>query len=557
VYRDQIGISDRQGNMFSLYRRRGEELVATIPLSRPGPLAHAPWGEWLLADADANLLHRLDPTGRARGHIGAALPGPVDRLSVDATCRIWVVTTEDDGFLLWVAGRYDQHFRPATLNEIADAFPPTGIMSVTRTGFCFESPATAGPNAQFCFSWYGRPLDTPLELPGPLTHFVEQGQLLTAPIDSGIPRCRWHRVRIEADIPAGTSVSVSVSSNEQADPRPQGQITEQPWRYFNPGVPHPKDWQVGPVGALDFLIDQPAGRYLFVRLRLVSDGRRTPRVRRIRLDFPRRTSLEHLPGIYRENPDAENFTERFLSIFDAFIEDIDRTIERYPALLDVDHAPEEVLPWLGSFLDVGMDPAWDINRRRRILKDVPLLYRWRGTPRGLRQAVRLVFDFDPLIQELAGERSWGAIGRSRVGDVRLFGSARTRFQLGRSKLNGAPLRSFGSPERDAISTGAHRFRLLLPQILNPLDHQRLVQLIESQKPAHTLAAIRAGRQGFVLGTGVVVGIDTAFTPLAPPVLGRHQLRLRRNGILWSGWKGGRSGPRVGQTTVVGTHTVME
>ena len=101
-----------------------------------------------------------------------------------------------------------------------------------------------------------------------------------------------------------------------------------------------------------------------MRLRLTGDGKATPVVRRIRLDFPRVTSLEFLPPVYREQPDAEDFTERFLSLFDASIAELDRAIERAPALLDADGVPDEVLPWLGSFLDVAFDRAWDAGTAR-------------------------------------------------------------------------------------------------------------------------------------------------------------------------------------------------
>jgi len=65
-----------------------------------------------------------------------------------------------------------------------------------------------------------------------------------------------------------------------------------------------RDWQDGPAGSFDFLIDQPPGRYLFLRLRLVGCGAATPVVRQVRLDFPRVTSLELLPPVYRGTPDT-------------------------------------------------------------------------------------------------------------------------------------------------------------------------------------------------------------------------------------------------------------
>ena len=116
---------------------------------------------------------------------------------------------------------------------------------------------------------------------------------------------------------------------------------------FAPGRPHPGDWQ-RVDNQRDFLIRQPEGRYLFVRIRMTGDGRQTPRIRRMRIDFPRQTSLDQLPLVFRDSPEAEDFSERFLALFDSFLDDVDEQIARMPALLDVDGVPEGVLPWLGQ-----------------------------------------------------------------------------------------------------------------------------------------------------------------------------------------------------------------
>ena len=140
-------------------------------------------------------------------------------------------------------------------------------------------------------------------------------RLFVVPLDSGVPRCRWHRVQLEADVPTGTSLFVQVASTD--DP-----VTS----------PHPDDWH--PVSGatvttspLDFLIDQPPGRFLLVRVQMRGDGVRTPVLRRVRLDFPRSTSLDSLPPVYRDNARAEDFTERFLSLFDAGVAELDAAIE--------------------------------------------------------------------------------------------------------------------------------------------------------------------------------------------------------------------------------------
>lgn len=558
----------------------------------PGPLAFTSRGELLVAVGRAGAwgVFRFGPAGERRGMLPRLPEGVVRRLAVSRDGAVWVVLERRGALRLFRLGRDMSEFARADLEGLRKAFPESNLTAATPAGFCFERRDAGDIPVTCCFNWYGRPLcDDEITTPQ-LERYEKRGQLLTRAVDSGIPRCRWHRVRLEAELPPGTAVEVSVSTSEAEKPGVQGDpAQEQGWETFNAGVPHPGDWHKAPAGALDFLVQgQPPGRYLFVRLRLTGDGKTTPRVRRVRLDFQRATSLDLLPSVYRETPEAEDFTERFLSLFDSTISDLDAAIERYPALLDPGGVPEEVLPWLGSFLDVTFDRAWGPEQRRSILRAVPELYRRRGTVEGLSLAVKLVFGFDPVIQEAAAERMWGAVASSktavkedacagegqaevesgcerslgaRVGEVRLFGRSSARFRVGRSGLGRAPLLSFGNPEDDPLNVGAYRFSVLAPPQgdSSELWRERLRRLVESQKPAHTVASVRVGGAGFVLGAWSAVGVDTSLTPLAAPVLGRGgNVRLRRMSVLWPGRREGRpEGVRVGQTAVVGMQTVME
>ena len=319
------------------------------------------------------------------------------------------------------------------------------------------------------------------------------------------------------------------------------------------------------------LVNLPAGRYLQLKLSLTGDGAHTPVVRSVRIDFPRRTSLDWLPAVYRENPEAEDFTERFLANFDASIEDIDAAITRFPALLASSSVPSEVLPWLGSFLDVAFDPDWSDCRRRAILSALPLLYPQRGTLAGLTATIDTVFHIKPAIRELAAERSWGALADSKkdkagalvqpdatVGAVRLFGKARARFRLGHSALGAAPIRGYGNPDLDPLIAEAYRFEVQLPRETSPIDQSRVTGLIESQKPAHTAMSVRFGGDGFVVGIWSSVGIDTAFTPLPQPVLGASgNIRLRRASLVAASSARGRLPLVVGLSSAVGVQTSLK
>ncbi len=561
--RHVVAVSDPGAAQVRILGASGEELLAIIPLAAPGPLAFSPQGDLLVATGSANpRLLRFSLSGAPLGEWPEPLPRPgasVDRMAFARDGALWMVLAAADGVLsLWRSTRAGvPAFVRAEVAELAGQFAATTLVASTDDGFALLGDS-GGP---ICwFDGYGRPVAA--QSPAPPIARATQGQLLTLPIDSGRSRCRWHRVRIEADVPAGTTLSIAVATSEIDDPPAQGDATgERGWESLPAGVPHPADWESAPPGSLDFLPRQPPGRYLFLRLRLAGNGAATPVVHRIRLDLPRSTSLAHLPPVYREEPRAEEFTERFLSLFDASIETLDRTIERLPALLDTAAVPESVLPWLASFLDLSFEPSWTVERRRALITAAPQLYRQRGTKAGLAAVIRQVLNVEPVIQELAAERAWGALSRNaQLGSVRLFGRSRARFTLGASPLGAAPMRSFGDPALDPLAAAAWRLRVLVPSADGSRDvlQARLASLLDSQKPAHTIVTTRVGGSGLVVGTWCAVGIDTLLAPLPAPVLGgpSGNARLSATTVLWPRRGGSRGSFSVGRGAAIELNTLL-
>jgi phage tail-like protein len=585
-----VAVSDQKAKRIWLWENDGEHLIASINtehlsgipecqlglttnhIVEVGPLAFTPWGELLVADTKKNSIFRFGLSGELYGQLTIELPskkltGEIRRLAVSNNCSIWVVKGVNESSLqLWRASRDDKTFQRAAVADLAQAFKPTGLCAANEEGFCLSECGAQGFEVSSCFLWNGEPSETPIESPFPPARW-KQGQLLTGAIDSGIPRCTWHRVRLEADIPSGTTIEVAVATDEDTAASEKGAANQEiGWTDFSAGVPHHLDWQVAPPGSDDFLINQPPGRLLYVRLRLRGNGTATPIVRRMRLDFPRVTSLDLLPPVYRDNPEAEDFTERFLALFDASIADLDRAIERSPALLDPEGVPDSVLPWLAGFLDLAFDPSWSPDLRRKILRALPNLYRRRGTISGLSDTIKLIFGVDVAIQELATERNWGAVGATssraqlrnaiQLGSSRLFGKSRSRFRLNTSALSTAPLRSYGNPDHDPLLAQAFRLRVLVPPVASPEVRRRLEQLIMNQKPAHTVATLRFGGEGFILGARSAIGIDTIIAPVPRPVLGSTgNVRLNRMSVLWHGVHGACKGLRLGETSIVGAKTI--
>jgi len=550
-----------------LWRREGEQLAAVVP-GHATALAVTPWGEILLARDGSADLSRFDLAGVPRGQIVTGMTGRVEALAVgrpltsDGSCTIWALTETGGTWQLWRGQRGSpDRYQQATLDDLAAAAEKTGLADATDQGFCLAEPGPDGDQVISCFNWDAEPV-TGLSGGTPALHAA--GQLLTMAIDSGRPRCRWHRVRVDADVPAGTGLAVAVATSE--DPTPDGTTAPPGEDGWPAGPPNPDDWQDGGAASADFLVDQAPGRYLYVRLRLTGDGTASPVVHRIRLDFPRVTSADQLPAVYAQDPAAADFTERFLSLFDAAFEEADRAVERYPALLDPGGVPDEVLPWLGGLLGLTFAPGWNAVIRRNLLAAAPVLYRGRGTPGALSQVIKIVFGIDVAITELAADRNWAALGQaSRLGSSRLFSRSRTRFRVGSSALSSAPLRSFGQPDDDPLTAQANRIRVLVPRAPGGgLDLAALRQLVVSQAPAHTVTEVRPGGLGLVVGVWSAVGVDTALAPLPAPVLvastpaGAGQpVTLGRHSVLWPSARGSRAGIRLGAGLAVGMNTVAQ
>ena len=511
-----------------VWRNEGDHLVGVIHLDGARLAVPASGDEVLVVREGSDDLWRFGSDGRPRGVYRTRVRGRIIGLRTGPGRTLWLLT--DDGDKL----RIYRNRRRATLAALAAALPPSDLVTADDDGFCLRENGPDG-TVTTCYTWLGAPRP---ESPPATGRYVPHGEFVTDRIDSGISRCRWHRVRVTADIPEGTAVSVAVVVTED------GAFTE-------------SDWQTAPPGVTDFLVDQPPGRFLIARVRLSGDTAATPVLHRIRLDFPRTTSADLLPAAFRQDPAADDFTERFLSLFDATLAEIDHVIERYPALLDPAGVPDRALPWLAGLLGLTFESGWDAATRRKLIERAPELYRRRGTPWAVSEAVKIVFGVEPVLDELADDRRWAHVrataapaGAAGLGSVRLFGRSASRFRIGGSALGAAPLRAFGNPDTDPLTEHAHRFRVLVPA--GQVDEDALRRVVTRQAPAHTRASVRTGGAGFVVGTRSAVGIDTAFVPLPAPVLGGT--RLNHDGVLRPGPKGARHGVSVGLASAVGIHT---
>ena len=336
------------------------------------------------------------------------------------------------------------------------------------------------------------------------------------PFDSDIPGCVWHRLLLDAYIPSACDVLVRARAADDPDLLAQMNWLPQPDLYQRSGgaeLPFYDPWacdvwvQDPPVrertGTWEILLQEVNGRYLELELTIQGTGRSTPALRALRAWYPRFSYSDHyLPAIYREEPVAASFIERWLANFEGLYTNLEDKIEHVAELFDPCTTPAEALDWLASWLGLALDPHWTEDRRRFFIRHAMDFYRLRGTLQGVEVSMRLYIDskvdaslFDP-----------SCVGK---GNVRIVERFRTR---------GIGCQAYDPPDEHGrrnlrpisiqdIIDNAHRFTVLVPYTLAD-DQQDIVQRIVSlAKPAHTEFDVQRYWDLFRVGEAQL-GLDT-------------------------------------------------
>ena len=171
--------------------------------------------------------------------------------------------------------------------------------------------------------------------------------------------------------------------------------------------------------------------------------------------------LKYLPAVYSEN----EFIGRFLNIFEDIFTPIERTIDQIYLHFDPDMTPQELLPWLASWVNLVLDEEWPVEKRRQLISAAVQLYQLRGTRRGLSEYLRIYTGVQPIIIE-------------HHGGIRLGEAS----QLGWNTVLG--------------EGQGHSFTVTLE--LEPssvVDLRKVRAIIEAEKPAHAAYHLEIVRKG--------------------------------------------------------------
>lgn len=387
----------------------------------------------------------------------------------------------------------------------------------------------------------------------PLYRPTGTGNWITPALDSGIYRCPWHRVELTlSDLPPGNQVEVLTLTADEEIPAPE--VAGKPdgaWQthFVVAGAPDEADARGPRRFVTDGLVRSNPGRYLWLKLILRGDRFSTPRVEQVALYYPRDSFARYLPPVFRLTPEARDFLERFLAIFQTEWEALEQTVDDLPGLSDPRAVPAgPMLEYLAGWLGVTFEGDWNDTQRRNLLRAAPGLLSAAaapgqtagaarlGTPGTLRDTLRVYLQnltgikpadqaTFPVIVEGFRQRRFLALarrGEPLAGRTPVWGQAflpRARLDED-AALDEARLISTGDPDVDLYNAFAHRFTVYLPAgwLSRPGAGAMLRRVLDAEKPAHTHYELCPVAGGLRLGVRATLGLD-AVVGGAPRVTG--------------------------------------
>jgi phage tail-like protein len=370
-------------------------------------------------------------------------------------------------------------------------------------------------------------------------HFVPRGRVYTYRLDAGAFQTEWGRVFVDACIPGGCDLRVHAATADEPGDE-QTILRAPPVNTTNAVVPQPQlspplvpvslapaPDEVGlplhrretgrelpwarPAAGDPFItyeapIAAPPGRYLWLAFDLTGTAHVSPRIKCVRAEHPSHDLLRRLPRTFSREAEPADFLRRYLAIFEGALGDLDDRGAERRVLVDPASAPAEILPWLAGFLGLVLDEDWDEQTRRTVIARAVQLFRFRGTPCGLREFLELVTGAPVLVLE---HYRFRGLGGAIVGDdpTQPFAGAIVGSTLRVGGEVGVPgSRPLAGTTADAFAATAHRFTVLVGAELSDVQRRIVEYVLRVHRPAHTVYDVCTVGSGIRVGRGLHVGM---------------------------------------------------
>lgn len=217
------------------------------------------------------------------------------------------------------------------------------------------------------------------------------GAYCLPPVDGGENGFSWSRLIVEASLPQDCGLRIYTYCADEPDWPGWEAMRAAFAAGIDTPVPLLREYYgtPAPVGT-DCWLTQ-SGRYLWVGFELTATGGNLPSVRALHVRMGGDHMMDYLPAIYR----GDDFTLRYLSIYNSMFQDMEDAVEALPRQLDAAGTSEEMLRCLAQW--VCMEPGEEDARTR--IRGVLAEYEEMYTVEGVKRSVRRLTGCEPLMIE--------------------------------------------------------------------------------------------------------------------------------------------------------------
>lgn len=528
------------GDEHTLYLLASQEEHEQTIFARPAMLD--PEARWSAYNVDSEAPFAIDLALTNSGRLAALAPQQADDPDfIQRDCPVLSLERTETG-------------PPHQARLVRERYPMLSLAQprfVTSTDGRLRYQAEAGP---------GYP-DTPIrprELhPLRQVHYHrESSALMSHTLDSGHPDTEWHRAYLDACIPAGCDLRLSVRVYNHPDHRTSAPLMDQPapaWNRLPSELPFAGSlagYEPGHRGLFELLLQAPdgevrelRGRYLQLQVHFSGTLRQTPALHALRVYYPRFSYQQrYFPELYQQEKrrsdesntgpaNGADVRERLLANFEGMLTPLEGRIAASDQLVHPDSAPPAHLHWLASAVGTELPTHWPEARQREWLRHATLLQQYKGTLAAANLALDIACDGAVsrgevvLVENFRLRRTMATIlgrymedrdhpltlgtgmsGNSIVGDSLILADIDAKEFLA---LFAPELAD--EEESRAVETFFDHYGHKVSVVLNGPGIQlrgRVSEVLADAMPAHVQWQFVESEQPFVLGTAPLLTIDT-------------------------------------------------
>lgn len=230
------------------------------------------------------------------------------------------------------------------------------------------------------------------------------GMFITGKLDSSEKGMKWGRIVINGELPEDCEYYIYLMASDDFEMEYKNEIITYDNFFKSSDIPlEDKIFMLSSEKSKveknkkDILLFGLEGRYLWVAIEIIHTSKEVC-IENVLVYFPGDSLIKYLPEIYKKNED--DFFKRYLAIFSSMNKDYQREVDYAASLIDVDTAPDRVVPLLSKWL--GMDIKGNflsIEQLRILIKNARYLNQYKGTIEVISKVVELFIGTKPIIVE--------------------------------------------------------------------------------------------------------------------------------------------------------------